>query len=269
MDFQPKRLQGKFGMLPSFAAAMAFYFLVSLIPFLVVVTRTAAWFFSANLAPELGVFLREVLPPESRLRPEAVAAALSSGGGRGLGAASTFLAVWTATSGMNELARAVHFVFSDEKSPHPGGWLRRLKSLGLLGIWTAAIGSAAILLVLLPVLRTALARLGAGFDWPKVLAAAVRYPVAVVLMFAAFTLTYAFIPEPEHRPGWRAAGVGGAVAATAWTATCLVFSFLLPRAWGANLFHGVLGSALATLAWAYCGCWGILIGAGVAAVLDE
>lgn len=256
-------------MLPSFAAAMAFYFLVSLIPFLVVVTRTVAWLFSANLAPELAGFLREVLPPESRLRPEAIAAALSSGGGRGLGAASTFIAAWTATSGMNEMARGVHFVFSDEKRPHPGGWLRRLKSLGLLGIWTVAIGVTAVFLVLVPLARESLSRLGAGVDVPKFLAAAVRYPVAIVLMLAAFTLTYAFVPEPSHRPSWRVASIGGLVAAGAWTATCILFSFLMPRIWGVSLFHGVMSSALAILAWAYCGCWGVLLGACAAASLDE
>ena len=40
----------------------------------------------------------------------------------------------TPNNGANELARAVHYVFSDERRPHPGGWLRRVKSLGLLGI---------------------------------------------------------------------------------------------------------------------------------------
>lgn len=256
-------------MLPSFAAAMAFYFLVSLVPFLIVVTRTVAWFFSTNLAPDLAGFLREVLPPESHLHPDALAAAISAGGGHGLGAASTFVAAWTATSGMNELARGVHFIFSDEKRPHPGAWLRRLKALGLLGIWTAAIGATAILLVLVPVARDAMARMGGGVDVPNFLAAAVRYPVAISLMLAAFTLTYAFIPEPAHRPRWRGAALGGFVAAVAWTATCVVFSFLMPRIWGVSLFHGIMSSALATLAWAYCGCWGVLAGACVSAALEE
>ena len=68
-----RRLQGKFTMLPSFAAAMAFYFLVSLVPFLIVVSRGVAAVFSANLMPELLAFLRDVLPPESKFRPDALA----------------------------------------------------------------------------------------------------------------------------------------------------------------------------------------------------
>ena len=49
----PRRIAVKLAMLPTFAAAMAFYFLISLVPFLIVVTRGVAWIFSANLTPSL------------------------------------------------------------------------------------------------------------------------------------------------------------------------------------------------------------------------
>jgi membrane protein len=258
MRLLPRRLEGKVAMLPSFAAAMAFYFLVSLVPFLIVVTRAVAWIFSANLAPELTTLLRDVLPPESRLRPEALSAAVAAGG-RSFGAVSTAVAAWTAASGMNEMARAVHFVFSDSSRPHPGGWVRRVKSLGLLAIWAVAIGVTAVFLVLVPLAREALTHVGA--PPPNMLAAAVRYPAAFLLMFAAFVLTYAFVPEPAHRPAWRAAVQGALVAAVSWMVTCFMFAYFLPRVWRVSLFHGVLSSALATLVWAYCGCWGVILGA--------
>ena len=266
MALIPRRLDGKLSMLPTFAAAMAFYFLVALVPFLIVVSRAVAWVFSANLTPELAGFLRDVLPPESRLRPEAISAAVQRGGGAGFGALGTFIAVWTASSGFNELARAVHFIFSDSRRPHLGGWLRRAKSFGLVAIWTAAIGVASVFLVLIPIVRETLAPRGGGA--PAFFAAVVRYPAAFFLMFATFALTYAYVPEPEHRPSRRAAAGGGLVAAAAWMATCFVFAYFLPRVWGVSLFRGVLSSALATLVWAYCGCWGVILGACWAAVAD-
>lgn len=267
MPFSPRRLDGKLALLPTFAAAMAFYFVVSLVPFFIVVSKAVAWIFSANLTPELAAFLRDVLPPESRLRPEAVSAAVQSGGA-GLGAISTFVAAWTASSGLNELARAVHFIFSDSSRPHPGGWMRRIKSLGLLAIWTLAIVVAAVFLVLLPAAQGVLRRFDDGFRLHGLLTAYVRYPAAVVMMFVAFTLTYAFIPDPPHRPTWRAAAQGGGAAAACWLGTCFVFAYFLPRVWGVSFFHGVLSSALATLVWAYCGCWGVLIGACWSAAAD-
>jgi membrane protein len=267
MKFVPRRLNGKLGMLPSFAAAMAFYFLVSLVPFLIVVSKALAWAFSMNLTPQLAAFLRDVLPPESRMRPEAVSAAVQAGSGTGLGLASTVVAIATASSGMNELARAVHFIFSDPERPNPGGWRRRLKSLGLLAVWTVAIVFTAVFLVLLPVARAALARVG-GEAIPQILAADVRYPAAFALLLAAFVVTYYFVPERAHRPSWRAAAQGALLAAGAWLGTCFVFAYFLPRVWGVSLFHGVLGSALATLVWAYCGCWGVLLGACWAALVE-
>lgn len=259
MEFVPRRLRGKLTMLPTFAAAMAFYFVVSLVPVFIVVTKAVAWMFSANLTPELAGFLRDVLPPESRLRPEAITAAVS--GGAGIGAVSTFVAAWTAANGLNEMARAVHFVFSDENRPHPGGWTRRLKSFGLLAVWTLAIVATAVFLVMIPAFVGSVSRMGGGYAFRGLLTAWVRYPAALGLMFAAFTLTYAFVPAVEHRPSWRSAAQGAAVAAACWMGTCWTFSYLLPRVWGVSLFRGVLSSALATLVWAYCGCWGVLLGA--------
>jgi membrane protein len=258
------RLEAKLAMLPSFAAAMSFYFVVSLIPFLIVVSKSVAWLFSANLLPELAGLLRDVLPPESHLRPEALSAAAG-----GLGLASTLVAVWTSSSGLNEMARAVHYVFSDDQRPHPGGWMRRVKSLGLLAIWTVAIGAAAVFLVFVPVLRETFAHFGSDPALPAALSAVVRYPVAFALLFAAFTATYAYIPEPEHRPRWSAAFAGGMVAALSWMATCFTFAYFLPQVWRVSLFHGVLSSALATLVWAYCGCWGVIVGACLAAALRD
>jgi membrane protein len=261
----PRRLEPKLAMLPSFAAAMAFYFLVSLVPFLIVVSRAVAWIFSANMTPELVGFLRDVLPPESRLRPEAMIAAVQ-GGGAGFATVGTLVAAWTASSGLNELARTVHYIFSDERRPHPGGWVRRVKALGLLVVWTVAIGFTAVFLVLIPIARQTLIRYGG--DAPQMVTALVRYPVAFALMLAAFVATYTYIPETQHRPSWRAAFDGALVASAAWMAVCFVFAYLFPRVWGVSLFRGVLSSALATLVWAYCGCWGVILGACWAAAAD-
>ncbi len=253
-------------MLPSFAAAMAFYFLVSLVPFLIVVSRGVAAVFSANLVPELVGFLRDVLPPESKLRPDVLAASVQQGG-HGLAAASTLLAVWTASSGLNEMTRAVHFLFSDPERPHPGGWGRRGKAFGVLAIWVAAIGAGAVAFVLLPLVQSGLTRLGAGRLLPPAFASVVRYPAAFTMLFIAFTSTYVFVPQKS--PSWRAAAQGGILAAACWSGVSLWFSYLLPKVWHVSLFNGAMSSVLAILIWAYCGAWGVLIGCLWTVRVDE
>lgn len=261
-----RRLQGKFTMLPSFAAAMAFYFLVSLVPFLIVVSRGLAAVFSANLAPELIGFLRDILPPESKLRPDALIASVSQGS-HGLAAASTLLAIWTASSGLNEMTRAVHFLFSDPERPHPGGWGRRAKAFGVLAIWALAIGAGAIAFVILPLAQGQLARFGAARLLPPAFASIVRYPAAFAMLFAAFTSTYVYVPEKS--PSWLSAAQGGAAAAAWWSGVSLLFSYLLPKIWHVSLFNGAMSSVLAILIWAYCGAWGVLAGAVWTVRVDE
>lgn len=253
-------------MLPSFAAAMAFYFLVSLVPFLIVVSRGVAAVFSANLTPELLSFLRDVLPPESKFRPDALASSIQQGS-HGLAAASTVLAVWTASSGLNEMTRAVHFLFSDPARPDPGGWRRRGKAFGVLAIWAIAIGAAAVAFVMLPLAQSELRRLGAGGLLPQAFASVYRYPTAFTMLFAAFASTYVFVPQKS--PSWRAAAVGAAVAAATWSGVSLLFAYLLPKVWHVSLFNGALSSVLALLIWAYCGAWGVLLGAIVTVRVDE
>lgn len=254
-------------MLPSFAAAMAFYFLVSLVPFLIVVTRGVAAVFSANLTPELIAFLRDVLPPESRLRPDALVASVQTGASHGLAAAGTFLAIWTASSGLNEMTRAVHFLFSDPERPHPGGWRRRGKAFVVLAIWAAAIGLGAVAFVLLPLAQGALVKAGGGRFLPRAFASVVRYPAAFAALFAAFTTTYVYVPQKS--PSWRAAAQGAVLAAASWSGVSLLFSYLLPKVWHVSLFSGAMSSVLAILIWAYCGAWGVLLGAAWTVRADE
>lgn len=265
-DLLGARLEGKLGMLPSFAAAMAFYFLVSLVPFLVVFTQVVAWLFKANLTPEIVALLRQLLPPESALSPQAVIESVNAGSGWGLGPTSTLVALWTGTGGLNEMARAVHYVFSDPERPHTGGWLRWFKSFALLGVWVAAIVAAALWLVLLPLAQSELSRIGAH-RISEALGARFSFPGAGLMIFLAFWLSFVFIPD---RRVSRLAALSGAALATGWwLGTCALFAYLLPRVWRVSLFHGALSSALAILGWAYCAAWGVLLGASWAARADE
>ncbi len=261
-----RRLQGKLPMLPSFAAAMAFYFLVSLVPILVVVSSLVKALFSANLIPELIRFLRDVLPPESTMRPEAFATAIQSTTG-GLAAASSAAALWTASAGMNEMSRAIHYLFSEPERPDTGGWLGRLKAFVVLAIWSVAIGAGGVAFVLLPLIHGELARLGAARILPPAFESAVRYPTAFALLFFAFACTYVFVPRKS--PSWSAAAQGAALAASVWSAAALLFSYFLPKVWHVSVFSGAMSSVLAVLVWAYCGAWGVLLGAAWAVRVDE
>jgi uncharacterized BrkB/YihY/UPF0761 family membrane protein len=49
----------------------------------------------------------------------------------------------------------------------------------------------------------------------------------------------------------------------------LMFAYLLPKVWHVSMFNGALSSVLAILIWAYCGAWGVLIGAIVTVRVDE
>lgn len=261
-----RRLQGKFSMLPSFAAAMAYYFLVSLVPFLIVVTQGVALVFSGNFTPELLVFMRDVLPPESAFRPELIASSINQSS-RGLAAASTMLAIWTASGGLSEMTRAVHFLFSDPWHPDTGGWITWLKTFVVLAIWVIAVGTVSFAFVMLPFTQGVLEFFGIGRLFPGALVSAIRYPTAFAILFAAFAVTYVFVPQKS--PSWISAAKGAAVAAASWSGVSILFAYMLPKVWHVSVFDGAMSSVLALLVWAYCGAWGVLLGAIVTVRTDE
>ncbi len=59
------------------------------------------------------------------------------------------------------------------------------------------------------------------------------------------------------------------VASTTSTEQSGLFSYLLPKVWHVSLFSGAMSSVLAILIWAYCGAWGVLLGAVWTVRVDE
>lgn len=259
-----KRLLGqslsmKIGWLGSFAAALAFYFVMCLVPFLVVAMTLMGGLFSFDIGPQIATIIGEMIPPESRLDPQTILASVRKGSSSGLMTVSFLLAVWTSTNFMNELARAIHFIFAESMDDMSGGWVRRLKSLVLLLVWVLALIVTALLLVIAPIIEWHLSHLRFMSGLAMQSWSLAYYVVAFLLMYGAIYLTYRLVPS---RPlPWRLVCQGCWIAVIGWLGTSFVFAKIMPDIWQASAFKGALSSILATLVWAYACAWSLLLGA--------
>jgi len=249
----------KVGWLGSFAAALAFYFILCLVPFLVVAMTLMGGLFSFDIGPQIVTIIGELIPQESRLDPESILASVRKGSGSGLLTISFLLAVWTSANFMSEMARALHFIFAESMHDMRGGWARRFRSILLLLVWILALIVTALLLVVAPIVERHLSHLGfmssvAISGWSFV-----RYILAFFLMFGAIYLTYRLVPT-RSLP-WRLVCQGCWIAVIGWLGTSFVFARIMPDIWAASAFKGALSSILATLVWAYACAWSLLIGA--------
>ncbi len=242
-----------------FAAEIAFYFSLALVPFLGVTLAAIGLAAPLDATEAFIRVLRDALPPEAGLDVESLVRSAKQASSGGWLTASFFLALWTSFRFVSATVRAVHFILGDIEERPRTQWLRRLKSLWLMIVWIVALASTALLLLVAPIIERQLAKLGiiafAGLTaWRLVRSAA---PLA--LLFAAFWTTYHSLCGLARLEGevWRAA----AVATGGWFGLSLAFTHLVPHLFHYSEVYGALGGFIAFLFWAYLSAWAVLLGA--------
>ena len=186
------------------AAAIAYYTLLSLVPLLLLVASLAAPFIDADQAvARLTLALGEFTPRGA----ERIAALLREALGerRKLGLGATAALLWTGSRVFGALTKALNLAFAAEETY--GVLRRRLVEIGMLLTVGLTFALALAAEALLGVLRVALAPLPGAQDS---LLGALQEASRLVLLPLAFLLIYRF--APRSRPAWRAALVGAGVA---------------------------------------------------------
>ena len=182
------------------------------------------------------------------------------------GATALGLALWGATGVMSSMQKALAVVFDEGLSRGliRGRLVSALLVLGALGLVVLAV----ILSMLENVARKVSDDMREALGWQPFgfgILLGVVVPVAVV--FLVFVLLYRYVPH--HRPGWRPALVGAAVAALAHQVVQVGLGWYLS---GAADFNEVYGSASAVFAFllsVYLSASAFVLCAILAHVLDE
>lgn len=247
----------KLGWLSGFAGSLAFFYLLSIIPFLIVILTAAHHLFSADLTPELVRLTKNLLPSESKVSAQTlvdIAKTMSSGG---VITFNTIIAIWTTYSFMRELSRALQFIFCEMDFDHlqSNPW----KSLLLLVAWMFTILITFGVFLISPLIIQLLKEKVwfetiASFMW-KLL----QYGVLLSILFTALWTTYRI--SAKHRLDRKRLIQGTWIATFGWVFMSLGFTWIIKLIWSQNILHGAWGSIIATLFWAYACAWSLLIGA--------
>jgi YihY family inner membrane protein len=245
-------LSKRVDMLGTYAAALAYSFVLSIVPFLVV-----AFALTSELVGSLNSWtyehtLESVLPLGSNsavLQSIIVALQKSHGWTRGLGLA---FAVYTSFNLMNQIVRSLLFIFDDNRRAFEWSWRVFSKTIALLAVWTFLL----IALTVSYVLGIFVHHNAAFLTRPWRVASDLGM---VVSLFGAVFATYYLVPS--KRPRLRDVRDGALVAAVGWIGTGLVFEDILPRFVGLNIVYQALGSIVIILLWAQTCAWSLIVGA--------
>ncbi|HEX8706458.1 MAG TPA: YihY/virulence factor BrkB family protein [Myxococcaceae bacterium] len=239
------------------AAALTFYGVLSLFPFLLFIVALAGLIIQpAQVQALLGELGREVPQAFSRLPSEQLAE-LTSSPNRGLLTFSALAAVWSATAGVVSLMKALNTAYGvTEGRPR---WKVYGIALGMMLAGAVLALLAGLVAVAAPVLATRL-----GQPW-TMLAGWLRLPLAALLMMSLWAALYSVLPDTRHQ--FKFIMPGSVVGVLVWLAASMGFSFYVSRFSTFGITYGALGGIIVLLLWMWISALALMLGAEINAVL--
>lgn len=242
---------------PSWAAAIAYYSLLSLFPLLLALSWIASFFVDpAWVVSKATSYLSAYLPNGREEIETTVTAALTIASGSGWFFILPLL--WTGGLVFGALARGLNVAFRSEH--HPRFVKRILVRLTMLSTLGALFLIALIAPVLLRLVGTQLDRAFSGSDW------VIDQLVALIpafLLLLALLLAYRFVPRA--RPHWLGAAIGAVVATGLFYAARPLFLAYVHHWARYNLIYGSLAGVVAAVLWTWIFGIILLFGGQVAA----
>lgn len=242
------------------SASLSYYFLLALFPLLIFLVSVVGIIAGpgSELRSRITLSLTTLAPGSaSQLVHKVVARTLNSSNAFEL-AIGIAGALWAASSGTSELIGALDFIYQvRDRRPW---WKQKLLSIGLT-IALAALILIAIALVLyggkFAGLVASKTGLGALFIWVWKI---VEWPVALAVMFLAFSMLYYFAPDLKERK-WHWITPGAVSGVVLWIAVSIGFRFYLHYFNTYNKTYGSIGAVVILMLWLYLTGFAILLGA--------
>lgn len=253
------------------AAEVAFFGVLSIVPWLIVVAAAVGsleTLVGGDVAGDAKQLVTEslnrVLTDQADGAVTAVRELFEEERG-GLLTIGALIAVWSSSRGFAAVIAALNLAYEVEE--HRSWFAKRSRAVVL------ALGSiilATLLLVafvagpLLGGARSVAGLLGlretfvVTWSW-------LRWPIALVLLVGWAALLYRV--APNHRVGWHETWRGALAAAASWLAASAGFGLYLQVAGSANPIFGALGGSLILLVWLYLLAIGLLVGGEVNSIL--
>jgi membrane protein len=230
---------------PSWAAAIAFYGLLSLFPLLLALVSVAAQLVEPEwAATQLATRLGDFLPRGEEQIREIVQEAYAAGAGTGI--ISIVLLLWSGSYVFGAMTTALNLAYDvDETYGFFKRLLIRAVMLATLGVlFVLALSSRWVVTFFADTLGLLPA---AEQGW---LISAARAVVPALLLVLSFFLIYRFVPR--RRPNWRAALVGAVGASLAFLiARPLFIGYLQHIGTDYNVIYGSLGIGIILMFWVW------------------
>ncbi len=240
---------------PEWAAAIAYYSLLSIFPLLLATVTISSFFVSVDTAvANTTIVFGRFVPQGSEQIEQIVRETYATRGG--LSVFSFVVLLWSGSRVFGVITKAINIAYDVDETY---GFLKRaLIELVML----VSIGVIFLAALALPLILDILNILSFSRRSVAVLVSVLHVIGPTLLLFGAFLLTYRFVPRGRRH--WGSAAIGAAVAALLVTAARPVFFSYVQQIGQYNLIYGSLAILVILVLWAWVVALLMLFGGEVA-----
>lgn len=249
------------------AAQLAYYLILSLFPFMLVLVSLMGTFGSEDLAVNILGYFKQVMPSQVYDLFETYTEDVIKGRAEAPGLLSfgILFTIWTASGAFSAMMKALNRCYGVRET-RPFWKAKGIAILMTLGL-SALVLAGVLLLILGPAIGSSMAdffRLGGLFEffWNIV-----RWPVALTLMMVSVALLYYFAPNADLRFRWITPG--GLIGVLLWVLASVAFSVYVNNFGSYNKTYGTIGVIIVLLLYLYISSLTILFGATLNATLPR
>jgi membrane protein len=247
------------------AAQLAFYLILALFPFLLVLVSLMGTFSSPGLAEQVLGYFREVTPEQVYGIIESYLSDIIAGNrpAPGLFSVGLVIALWSASGAFAALINALNKAYDVEET-RPFWKVRGIALLMTLGL-SVMVMIGVLLLVAGPPIGRGIADLFGLGEVFTLVWNVVQWPVALSLMVFTVALLYYFAPDAEQPFRWITPG--GLIGVLLWVLASVIFRFYVSNFGSYDATYGSIGAVIVLLLYLYISSLTILFGAELNATL--
>ncbi|MEC1748293.1 YihY family inner membrane protein [Bacillus mojavensis] len=245
------------------SAELAYFFLLSLFPFLIFMLTLTAYL-PISTDDVLGV-VKQYAPGSAMSLVESITHQTLNDRNGGLLSFGIIAALWSASNGMNSIVRSLNHAYEVEENR--SFIIVRLTSIFL----TIAMVFTILVALLLPVFGRQIGLLAADFvgasDLFLSIWTAIRWGVSPLVLLIVFSALY--IIAPNKKLSLRFVMPGALFAAIGWIVVSTLFSFYVSTFANYSATYGSIGGIIVLMIWFYLSGILIILGGEINALLHK
>lgn len=238
-----------------FAAQLSFYFILALVPIILLISQVLTSIFKQNLEDAIGWIMDYI--GTSGIGSYIEKLVIGNGGGA-MSLVFIIIAVWAASRVQFSMMRITNYTFSDGQSTGKGFLRDRIRAFATMGLTVLTIVFAIIVLLYGDViLSTVLKIIGKESDATDIWMV-LRWPIAIVLYFLMISFNYYVLPM--RRMKFREIIPGSIFASVGLLIVSYLYSKYAFSIANYSLLYGSLATIVALLFWFYFLAWVLFLG---------